>query len=231
MRLFLLLALSLVITPLSSNSGQVNVAAFKEYSSYISVTPPEQIIEFSHRHPDFIKKLKQSKNTKPLIYEDIKDTLQSVNDIGNQNITWKTDQEVWGAGDVWEFPCESSGKLYEDCDGIALWKLKKLVDAGIPATNLIFTFVYAENGMGHAVIVVVTDNDEYVLDNRRKNIVTVQEDINSGYQFVSRPKDGNNIAGTWIQYPYIQPKSQPNSSIINAKSPNAPLCVIPKKVS
>jgi len=80
-----------------------------------------------------------------------------------------------------------------------LLKRKLLIDRGWPASALLISVVKEWSGAGHAVLLVVTDKGEYVLDNQSWSIVTWQD---APYTWVKRQSQS---------HPYVWVNLNPSS--------------------
>ncbi len=69
-----------------------------------------------------------------------------------------------------------------------LAKRKALIQRGWPASVLLITVVRDREGDGHAVLTVVTDKGDLVLDNQETKILPWYE---TGYRFVKRQSQGD----------------------------------------
>jgi predicted transglutaminase-like cysteine proteinase len=107
-------------------------------------------------------------------------TLNAVNLKVNTTIKPTTDQDHWGLVDRWDLPGDGRG----DCEDIQLLKRKILVEQyGLPKRALRMTVVIDEQGEGHAVLMVRTDEGELILDNKRDAVLSWHQ---TGYIFVKR---------------------------------------------
>ena len=107
-------------------------------------------------------------------------SLNAVNRQVNATIQPTTDQDHWGVVDRWDIPADGKG----DCEDIQLMKRKILSEQyGLPRRALRMTVVIDEQGEGHAVLMVRTNEGELILDNKRSTIVSWHE---TGYVFVKR---------------------------------------------
>jgi predicted transglutaminase-like cysteine proteinase len=122
--------------------------------------------------------------------------LCDVNADGNQ-IVWTPDTTVWGVVERWDFPRDVKGHLIEDCDGITLWKMDRLLKAGLPAECLLFTICICETGEVHAVLCVTTDRGDFILDNRQRTVMTYDQLLKIGYVFKYRSKIGGKLTDQW----------------------------------
>jgi predicted transglutaminase-like cysteine proteinase len=105
--------------------------------------------------------------------------LVRVNHWVNSNIRPITDLEHWGVVERWNYPDDG----YGDCEDYVLEKRRMLIQAGWPREALLITVVRDQNGDGHAVLTVKTDQGEFILDNQRDDILLWSE---TGYRFVKR---------------------------------------------
>lgn len=105
--------------------------------------------------------------------------LRRVNDEINERIQPMTDIDHYGEVERWTYPQDDRG----DCEDYVLLKRRTLVGLGWPADTLLVTVVRDRKGDGHAVLTVVTDRGDLVLDNQEAAIVLWHE---TGYRFVKR---------------------------------------------
>ena len=115
--------------------------------------------------------------------------IKRVNREVNNNIRYKTDNELYKRIDKWTFP-----EKYGDCEDYALLKRRKLIEAGFPALALKMAIVLTELGEGHAVLTIDTDKGSFVLDNRYPDVKTYRQLVNIGYKFLKR-QDGKTPNG------------------------------------
>ena len=105
--------------------------------------------------------------------------LNSINDEVNRRIEPVTDKDHWGVAERWDLPTDGKG----DCEDYALLKRKILIEKGLSAGALLMTVVIDRDGAGHAVLTVVTDRGDYILDNQEEAILPWTQ---TGYRFVKR---------------------------------------------
>lgn len=116
-------------------------------------------------------------------------TLNGVNQKVNSTVKPTTDQDHWGLVDRWDMPTDGRG----DCEDIQLLKRKMLVEQyGLPKRALRMTVVIDEQGEGHAVLMVRTDEGELILDNKRDAVLAWHQ---TGYIFVKREGQDSR---TWV---------------------------------
>jgi predicted transglutaminase-like cysteine proteinase len=101
--------------------------------------------------------------------------MRSVNSDVNRTIRQVADR----GADVWSLPRKGEG----DCEDIALLKREKLIALGWPTSVLLMTVARDRQGYGHAVLTVVTDRGDFILDNKTTQI---RLPAATGYQYYSR---------------------------------------------
>jgi predicted transglutaminase-like cysteine proteinase len=114
--------------------------------------------------------------------------LTQVNERVNASVLAVTDQDHWGVLDRWDFPDDGLG----DCEDTQLLKRKLLVQEGLPHRAMRMAAVIDEQGQGHAVLMILTDRGDFILDNKRNAILPWRR---TGYAFVKR--EGTN-SRAWV---------------------------------
>jgi predicted transglutaminase-like cysteine proteinase len=114
--------------------------------------------------------------------------LTEINSFVNRKIHPVSDEELYGQAELWTYPVDAG-----DCEDFLLLKKKYLEGLGFPTESLLITVVLDEKDEGHAVLMVNTDLGDYVLDNRRDQILRWDE---TSYRFLKRQSREN--ARTWI---------------------------------
>ncbi|HEX2136889.1 MAG TPA: transglutaminase-like cysteine peptidase [Microvirga sp.] len=112
----------------------------------------------------------------------------AVNRRVNRTILSLPDRQHWGVEDRWDYPADGVG----DCEDIQIAKRKLLIEAGLPRRALRMTVVVDEKGEGHAVLMVRTQEGEFILDNRRDAVLPWHR---TGYVYVMREGDHG---ATWV---------------------------------
>lgn len=108
--------------------------------------------------------------------------LTAVNKDINKAVIYRTDQAQYGVLDKWVLP-----DRYGDCDDYVLAKRAKLIKHGWDPLELKICICYTEEGIGHAILMIDTQNrGTLVLDNRYNEVKTHKELKRIGYQFVKR---------------------------------------------
>ncbi len=111
-----------------------------------------------------------------------------VNTLVNSTIRPMSDQDLYGVPELWTFPIDAG-----DCEDYLLLKKRHLEALGFVSNSLLITVVLDEKGDGHAVLTVATDKGDYVLDNRRNDVLFWNQ---TGYTFVKRQAQTN--ARLWV---------------------------------
>jgi predicted transglutaminase-like cysteine proteinase len=109
--------------------------------------------------------------------------LYQVNTHVNAKIKPVSDQELYGEAEVWTYP-----NIAGDCEDFVLMKKRALENLGVPAKNLQITVVLDERNEGHAVLTVSTNEGDYILDNRRNDILLWND---TNYTFLKRQSARN----------------------------------------
>lgn len=106
-----------------------------------------------------------------------------VNTFVNGKIAPMSDEELYGKPEYWTFPTDAG-----DCEDYLLLKKRYLEGLGFPSEALLITVVLDEKSQGHAVLTVTTDKGDFVLDNRRNDVLRWN---NTDYTYLKRqsPED------------------------------------------
>jgi predicted transglutaminase-like cysteine proteinase len=106
----------------------------------------------------------------------------------NHTIKTISDQDQYGRPEVWAYPDSGEG----DCEDFALLKRRDLMAKGWPASALLMTVVMRANGDGHAVLTVLTDRGDLILDNLTDKVAVWDE---TDYRYIKRQSPKN--PGLW----------------------------------
>ena len=152
-----------------------------------ATTQPVGHYDFCRRSPSECRKTVAHK---PLeLTRNLWAAMVKINDVVNNAVTPRTDAEIWGVEEYWSYPTNG----YGDCEDYALEKRRRLIDAGVPASNLMITVVRQPNGDGHAVLAINTAKGDFILDNLEPSVLAWNE---TGYQFLKRQSSKH--AGMWV---------------------------------
>lgn len=146
--------------------------------SWTSAAPPPGYIGFCIRFPDQCKTGDGNSESLALTEANWK-LLSDTNYAVNREIWPEDDQKHYGRGEYWTIATDG----YGDCEDISLTKRKRLMEAGLPEEALRIAVVQTPSQETHAVLTVVTDKGDFVLDNLRQDITTWDR---SGYQWIER---------------------------------------------
>jgi len=152
----------------------VNVASALPYGKTL---PPIGYVEFCGRGQDECR-FKSGKAGQLAINTENWDQIVQINRYVNTKIRPATDQELYGVADYWTYPLDAG-----DCEDYVLLKKRYLTGLGFNPSNLLITVVLDENREGHAVLTLVTNRGDFVLDNRRSGILRWDA---TGYIFLKR---------------------------------------------
>ena len=100
--------------------------------------------------------------------------IERVNRMVNQRLIWRSDLEQYGVEEFWAFPIRA-GLGYGDCEDFALEKRRGLLERGFPPAALALATAYSEETGLHAVLIVRTEQGDYVLDNTTPWVLPWQE--------------------------------------------------------
>ena len=115
-------------------------------------------------------------------------TIVAVNKRVNKSVQAMTDQDHLGTPDRWDLAEDGIG----DCEDFQLLKRHLLAAGGLPKRAMRMTVVIDEKGEGHAVLTLITDRGDLVLDNKTSQILPWHR---TGYVFVKRESQD---ATAWV---------------------------------
>ncbi|WP_246592305.1 transglutaminase-like cysteine peptidase [Aminobacter anthyllidis] len=90
-----------------------------------------------------------------------------INNFVNASVQPLTDQEIFGVEEKWGWFPEVVG----DCEDYALIKRKLLNEKGSPLGSLLMTVSRGAKRGGHAVLTVLTERGDFVLDNVEQKVL------------------------------------------------------------
>lgn len=111
---------------------------------------------------------------------------QLVNEINtyvNHKIAPVSDQDLYGQTEHWTYPVDAG-----DCEDYALLKQNYLNRMGLPESALLMTVVLDEKKEGHAVLTLVTNEGDFILDNR---LDTIRPWTSTSYKYLKRQSRQN----------------------------------------
>ena len=116
-------------------------------------------------------------------------TIVTINNAVNTRVQPRTDMENYGVEEYWAYPDNG----YGDCEDYALEKRRELMQAGVPAGDLLMTVARQPNGDGHAVLTVRTSLGEFILDNIEPRVLVWTD---TDYTYLKRQSTEN--SGVWV---------------------------------
>jgi len=132
--------------------------------------------------------------------------IEEVNTAVNTEIAPETDLDLYGKPEYWTYPTTKG-----DCEDYVLLKRRILIERGFPETTLLITVVRDENDEGHAVLTVRTDKGDFVLDNKRREVMRWAD---TPYTFIKRQSERNPLV--WISL--LPPETAPQTAVSASNS-------------
>jgi predicted transglutaminase-like cysteine proteinase len=176
----------------ASAIGTLPVVAGPERLARVLVSdvtrPPAGWAEFCARQPGDCAGTATALRELALSPEGWEDLVR-VNKWANHTIKPLTDLEHWGVVERWSYPDDG----YGDCEDYVLLKRRLLIQSGWPRAALLITVVRDKKEKGHAVLTVVTDQGDFILDNQNEDILLWSK---TGYRFVKRQSQSN--PNVWV---------------------------------
>ncbi|CAN5305779.1 transglutaminase-like cysteine peptidase [soil metagenome] len=142
--------------------------------------------EFCRTHGDECS-VRTSRDVRVKLTPGLWNQLVAVNGAVNAAVVPATDEEIYGRAEVWAYP----GK-YGDCEDLVLEKRRDLIVKGWPVGALLITVVRQKNGDGHAVLTVLSDRGDLVLDNLESRVLVWTD---TDYRYVKRQSEYD--SGRW----------------------------------
>jgi predicted transglutaminase-like cysteine proteinase len=151
----------LLVAPAASATGNTAPAE----TIYGKATPPVGYVHFCATGQDECN-FYSTKEDKLNLTTEKWDLLSQVNTYVNGKIKPASDVELYHVNELWAYPKDSG-----DCEDYVLLKKRYLQAMGFSASNLLITVLLDENNDGHAVLTVVSEAGDFILDNRRDDIL------------------------------------------------------------
>jgi predicted transglutaminase-like cysteine proteinase len=178
---------------------QVQKVAFM--TAFGDTLPPIGYVTFCRENRDECRPGRRFADRIQLTPSKFREIVGINNDV-NKAIAPVTDLELYGQPEVWSYPTDNRG----DCEDYVLLKRKKLIERGFPESTLLITVVRDENNEGHAILTVRTDKGDFVLDNKRREVMRWAE---TPYTFVKRQSERNPLV--WISL--LPPETAPQTTV------------------
>jgi predicted transglutaminase-like cysteine proteinase len=159
-------------------------------------TPPVGYVRFCARNPGECAKTGESP-ARIVMTPDRWNLVYQVNTYVNGKIAPVSDQDLYGEPEFWALPVDAG-----DCEDYLLLKKRYLEGLGFPSSALLITVVLDEKNEGHALLTVAAEDGDYVLDNRRNEVLRWDA---SGYRFLKRQSAENPVQ--WVALTNKNPKA------------------------
>lgn len=168
--LLLTVAMTGTASAAQTSNDNFNTAVDQVYATtYGPTLPPVGYVSFCARNESECRTLGGHADTLKLTPERF-DLLRQINTFVNTTIKPESDLQQYHKPEWWTYPVKAG-----DCEDYVLLKKRYLEGFGIPAETLLITVVLDEDGAGHAVLTVHTNAGDYILDNRRTQILRWNE--------------------------------------------------------
>jgi predicted transglutaminase-like cysteine proteinase len=158
----------------NSSAGQSRKFSAVEFGKTL---PPVGYVKFCAKNPNeclpkggSVFRLAMSTERWKLVHQ--------VNAYVNGKIAPVSDQDLYGEPEHWAYPTDAG-----DCEDYLLLKKRLLETLDFAPETLLITVVLDEKGEGHAVLTVATDDGDFVLDNRRNEVLQWSD---TNYKFLKR---------------------------------------------
>jgi predicted transglutaminase-like cysteine proteinase len=158
-------------------AGQAGIKKPSFASIYGNALPPVGFIDFCGRHSEDCRPV-GGKAVRLALRADRWNLLYQVNTYVNDKIAPMSDEDLYGEAEHWEYPTDAG-----DCEDYVLLKKRYLEGLGFPSEALLITVVLDERGEGHSVLTVTAEGGDFVLDNRRNEILRWSD---VSYKFLKR---------------------------------------------
>jgi predicted transglutaminase-like cysteine proteinase len=156
-------------------------------ATYGRASPPIGYVEFCAREPGECQP-RGPRGARLELTPERWNLLYQVNNFVNGRIAPVTDLELYGEPERWALPTDAG-----DCEDYLLLKKKYLESLGFPSQSLLITVVLDEKSEGHAVLTVHATAGDFILDNRRNDILRWRD---TSYRFLKRQSAQN--PGEWL---------------------------------
>jgi predicted transglutaminase-like cysteine proteinase len=170
----------LVVAGSPALAGALHKPASAAEAAFVPVygrtLPPIGFVEFCARNRARCERLGSTRHV--ALTEARWQRLHEVNTRVNASIEPVSDQDLYAVPERWDYPVDAG-----DCEDYVLLKKRTLEELDFPSDSLLITVVLDEVGEGHAVLTVSTDRGDFVLDNRRNEILHWTE---TRYLFLKR---------------------------------------------
>ena len=172
-RVFGLAFLALAVS-VSAASAAPNDKVLTEFGKS---RPPIGYVLFCKRGADECT-AENGKTERLALTDEIWNDINQVNTFVNSSIKPSSDMDLYHTTEFWAYPTTAG-----DCEDYVLLKKRLLVKLGFNSDELLITVLLDEHGEGHAVLTVLTQNADLILDNRRDEVLSANQ---TNYKFLKR---------------------------------------------
>lgn len=168
-------AAAAALLALIMTAGTVDAAGFpgepppaskpRSAAVYDKALPPIGFVSFCARNPSECQPDRGTRVARHRMTPERWRLVHQVNTHVNAIISPVSDEELYGEAEYWAYPSDAG-----DCEDYVLMKQRYLEQLGFARSALLITVVLDERDEGHAVLMIRTDQGDYVLDNRRNDI-------------------------------------------------------------
>ena len=156
-------------------------------SEFGKTLPPVGYVQFCASNPAECK-AKGGKKYKLAMSPERWNLIYQVNTYVNGKIAPISDKDLYGEPERWAYPTDAG-----DCEDYLLLKKRYLEGLGFPPEALLITVVLDEKSEGHAVLTVTTDGGDFILDNRRNDVLRWSD---TNYTFLKRQSHSDPVQ--WV---------------------------------
>ena len=168
------LALLVLAFSMSAASAASNDKVLSEFGKS---RPPIGYVLFCKRGADECK-TSDGKIERLTLTNENWNNINQVNAFVNSSIRPSSDIDLYHTTEYWAYPTTAG-----DCEDYVLLKKRLLTKLGFNPDELLITVLLDEHGEGHAVLSVLTKDADLILDNRRNEILSVNQ---TNYKFLKR---------------------------------------------
>jgi predicted transglutaminase-like cysteine proteinase len=168
--------------------------------------PPIGFVKFCASNPAECRSVGRNVNRMAMTPADW-NTLYKVNTAVNTMVRPVSDLDLYGEVEYWAYPVEAG-----DCEDYLLLKKKYLEGLGFDEGALLITVVLDEKNEGHAILTVASKQGDFVLDNRRDEILRWSD---VSYRFLKRQSQED--PRQWVA---LMKQAAPAASVSGSKPGN-----------
>ncbi len=186
-----------------SLKAQAQPSAIAFLQSFGETLPPAGYVNFCRARQDECQPSRRFADRVQLTAAKFNE-LQTVNTRVNDAVAPITDMDLYGEVEVWTYPVKEG-----DCEDYVLLKRRILIERGWPESALLITVVRDENNEGHAVLTVRTDRGDFVLDNKKPDVMAWAD---TPYMLVKQQSARNPLVWTSLLPPNFAPHPATSAS-------------------